>query len=50
MSRSQRAVREFKPDNPSAISDGHRQVSRYKTYLEEYCGESWTAYLDIYRP
>lgn len=47
---TQRVVRELKPDRPGAISDGWRQVNRYKEYLEELTGESWTAHVDVYSP
>ena len=47
---TQRIVRELKPDSPRSIADGWRQVNRYKAYLEELTGESWTAYVDVYTP
>ncbi|WP_322778623.1 RHS repeat-associated core domain-containing protein [Frankia sp. Cas4] len=50
VSYSQRIVRELKPDNPGAITDGWRQVNGYKAYLEELTGEPWTAYVDVYKP
>jgi Restriction endonuclease fold toxin 9 len=50
VSYSQRIVRELKPDTPSAISEGWRQVNDYKAYLEELTGQSWTAYVDVYTP
>jgi hypothetical protein len=42
-------VRELKPDNPKRIAEGHRQVARYKEYLEELTGEKWTAVVDVYK-
>ncbi|WP_353810496.1 hypothetical protein [Agromyces sp. SYSU T00194] len=47
---TQRIVAELKPSNPSAISSGWRQVTRYKDYLEELTGQPWTAQLDVYSP
>lgn len=47
---TQRVVAELKPDNPSAIAGGWRQVNGYRTYLEELTGQPWTAQLDVYTP
>lgn len=47
---TQNIVRELKSANPSAIASGWRQVNAYKAYLEEYTGEPWTAYVDVYSP
>jgi RHS repeat-associated protein len=48
-SMSERIVRELKSDNPDSIAKGWRQVKGYKQYLEDYTGESWTAYVDVYK-
>ena len=45
-----RIVRELKPDNPRAISDGLRQVEKYRKELESLFGGNWTAMLDTYSP
>jgi hypothetical protein len=50
VSYSQNIVRELKPDTPSAIARGWRQVNQYKAHLEELTDESWTAYVDVYTP
>lgn len=47
---TQRVVAELKPDNPSAIAGGWRQVNGYRTYLEGLTGQPWTAQLDVYTP
>jgi hypothetical protein len=46
---TQRIVGELKPDNPSAIAAGWRQVNRYKQYLEQQTGDFWTAQVNVYK-
>ncbi|MCP4406090.1 MAG: hypothetical protein GY801_53460, partial [bacterium] len=43
-----RNVRELKPNNPKAISEGRRQVEKYRKELEEIADEFWTADVDTY--
>jgi hypothetical protein len=50
VSYSQNIVRELKPDNPGAMTDGWRQVNNYKAILEAKTGQTWTAYVDVYTP
>ncbi|HEX2893751.1 MAG TPA: hypothetical protein VHO29_07085 [Marmoricola sp.] len=50
VSYSQNIVRELKPDTPSSIAHGWRQVNRHKAYLEDLTDEKWTAYVDVYTP
>jgi len=45
-----RIVRELKPDTPDAVARGWRQVNAYKAYLEEITDQTWTAYVDTYKP
>jgi RHS repeat-associated protein len=44
-----REVRELKPDNPSAVRRGQKQVEGYRKELEEVTGEPWTSEVDVYR-
>jgi RHS repeat-associated protein len=45
-----RIVRELKPASPGAIASGWRQVNNYRAYMEQYTGEPWTGYVDVYSP
>jgi hypothetical protein len=42
-------VRELKPDNPSAIQRGWRQVRKYLNELSEMTEKNWKAYVDTYK-
>ncbi len=44
------AGRELKPDTPSGISTGRRQLAGYVEYMRESTGDpSWTGVLDLYK-
>lgn len=45
-----RVIRELKPNTPSGIATGRRQLAGYIRYMEELTGENWTGYLDTYEP
>lgn len=42
-------VRELKPDNPSTIRRGERQVEGYRQELENITGQPWSSVVDVYR-
>lgn len=42
-------VREFKPDNPSAIARGFKQVDKYVLELHRITGQVWQGFADTYR-
>lgn len=46
---NRRIVRELKPDTPSGLARGYKQLLRYKEALERETGQMWTTYLDTYR-
>jgi len=43
-------VRELKPDNPTQISRGQKQVETYRKELESVFGGEWKSFVDTYRP
>ncbi|WP_255989554.1 RHS repeat-associated core domain-containing protein [Chitinolyticbacter albus] len=42
-------VRELKPDTPSGIKKGLKQLDGYVKQLEKETGEKWQGFLDLYR-
>lgn len=47
--RTNRIVRELKPDNPRAIARGLKQLQRYVHELQQQTGQIWQGFLDTYR-
>ncbi len=45
-----RVVKELKPNNPSAMRRGERQVEGYRKELEQVTGEKWTGVVETYSP
>jgi len=43
-------VKELKPNNPSAMRRGERQVEGYRKELEQVTGEKWTGVVETYSP
>ena len=44
-----RIVRELKPNTPTGIDKGLRQLRRYQRELQDVYGGDWTTFLDLYQ-
>jgi RecB family endonuclease NucS len=46
--RGERLVLELKPNTPSAVSSGSRQLRRYVNHMEQQSGGGWLGILVVY--